>query len=143
MLISGLFFRGGPKPPFFHPLIHPLNFVSIHSSTIYSIPSFHLFSILIFIQSVSHLPVYICVSIHLSIHLCIHPPNHIRSIFLPLTVLLSTSSFIHPVFHLFHPSAFLFSSLYSLPPFILSSFHSFCILKFIHLLSTYAAPNIL
>ena len=35
------------------------------------------------------------------------------------------------------------SSLPSLPPFILSSFHSFCILKFIHLLSTYAASNIL
>ena len=66
-------------------------------------------------------------SLHLCVHSSIHPSNWIWSIFLRLTALLSTCSFIHPVFHLSVP-LLSFSLFLIFPP----SLHSFLLPLILH-----------
>lgn len=138
MLISGLFFRGRPQPPFFHPFIYPLNFLPIHSSTVHQFlpftysPSLHSAS-----QPATCQFTFTGPLLYPSIHPARYGPSSSLSLPYCLPVHSSTQ---FSSWQCYFP---LLSSLSSLPPFILSSFHSFCVLKFIHLLSTYAASNIL
>lgn len=139
MLISGLFFRGRPQPPFFHPFIYPLNFLPIHSSTIHqSLP----FTYSPFLRSASQPATcqfrFMGPLLYPSIRPARYSPS--PSLSLPYCLPVHSSTQFSTCQFLYFP---FLSSLSSLPPFILSSFHSFCVLKFTHLLSTYAASNIL